>query len=307
MERSLACPSRIDFLPHFWSSSIGFTALKTQIVCLLLTLLPPGINPFLIVEYVSLPFPTWKKYKLKSSGISTHCLAVQDTNEKTSWMSLNCSEVREVLGKIGNQEKLKPFLWSSSLCQRSYQIVNWPLRSTIELRLEFFHDIVISYCSTIFRKKLMDHVGVIWSCLLALQNNLVGTSQDWGLSISFHDEEKQWETVSQQASFVALLFATNFSVTLCLTFPNGMISDVSVTYLLVLFTFRMEETVLSRKSFDHDFKPVTSLMKPDLPPKTGPISCFWESTLSLRMLLHLEVTCTLDTDSPFHQIQLNQM
>ena len=76
-------------------------------------------------------------------------------NEVTSWMSLNCSEMQEVLGRVRVQVTLKPFLRSSSLCQTSYPIVKWPLRSTIELCLEFFHNIVKSYCSIIFSRDWM--------------------------------------------------------------------------------------------------------------------------------------------------------
>ena len=55
-----------------------------------------------------------------------------------SWVSLNCSETKEVLGTVKVHVILKPFLWSSSLFQTSYPIVNWPLRSSIELYLGFF-------------------------------------------------------------------------------------------------------------------------------------------------------------------------
>ena len=48
-------------------------------------------------------------------------------------------------------------------------------------------------------------------------------------------------------------FATGFPATLCSTFSREMVSDVSVTYLSIPFTFRT-----------HDFDTVTFLMKADL-------------------------------------------
>ena len=37
---------------------------------------------------------------------------------------------------------MEAFLWSSSFCQESYPSINWPSRSTIELCLEFFHNVI---------------------------------------------------------------------------------------------------------------------------------------------------------------------
>ena len=56
-------------------------------------------------------------------------------------MSLNSSEIQEVLGRVKVQAILEPFLTSSS-DQKRRTIVNWPLGRTIELGLEFFHNIV---------------------------------------------------------------------------------------------------------------------------------------------------------------------
>ena len=75
-----------------------------------------------------------------------------------------------------------------------------------------------------------------------------------------------------------------------------MVSDVSVTCLSIPFTIRTQETVQSRKQgFDHDFNTVTFLMggRPSHP-RPDRFSCFRESTLSLGMLLRVEVRCTLD-------------
>ena len=42
-----------------FSSSIGFTLVKNTACLPLLRLFPPGINPFLIIEFNSLTFPSW--------------------------------------------------------------------------------------------------------------------------------------------------------------------------------------------------------------------------------------------------------
>ena len=78
-----------------------------------------------------------------------------------------------------------------------------------------------------------------------------------------------------------LAFATGFPVTLCSTFSREMVSDVSVTYLLIPFTIRTQET----QRFDQDFNTVPFLM-------IFVFSCFRESTLSLGMLLHIEAMYT---------------
>ena len=46
--------------------------------------------------------------------------------------------------------------------------------------------------------------------------------------------------------FTLCTFATGFAVTLCSTLSREMVSDVPVTYLLILFTIRTQESVLSR-------------------------------------------------------------
>ena len=65
------------------------------------------------------------------------------------WTAL---KYRKCLEELGFKPILEPFLWSSSICQERYPIVTWPLRSTIELCLEFFHNLVKSHCSIIFSR-----------------------------------------------------------------------------------------------------------------------------------------------------------
>ena len=50
MVRSLACPSCIEFLTYFDRRPIRFTAVKNTDCLSLSRLLPPGINPLLIIE-----------------------------------------------------------------------------------------------------------------------------------------------------------------------------------------------------------------------------------------------------------------
>ena len=86
--------------------------------------------------------------------------------------SLNCSQIREVLGRVRVHAIWEPFLWSSSFCQRGCPRINWPSRSSIELCPEFFHYLVKSCC-----------LVAIWSWFLTLQNNHNGMFPDWCLSI----------------------------------------------------------------------------------------------------------------------------
>ena len=47
-----------------YSSSIGFTVVQNTACLPLLKFFPPGINPFLIIEFTSLAFPTWWMYSV---------------------------------------------------------------------------------------------------------------------------------------------------------------------------------------------------------------------------------------------------
>ena len=54
-----------------YSSSIGFIVVKNTACLPLLRLFPPGVNPFLIIEFNSLAFPKWWMYSAKPFGNST--------------------------------------------------------------------------------------------------------------------------------------------------------------------------------------------------------------------------------------------
>ena len=56
------------------------------------------------------------------------------------------------------------------------------------------------------------------------------------------------------------------------------------------FTIRTQETVLSKRRFDHDFDTVNVFDEDRLShPRLGQVSFFWESTLLLGMIIQLEV------------------
>ena len=115
-------------------------------------------------------------YSVTSSGNST-----LSCNADQRCYLLN---VPELLGYTGSawrvrvQALLKPFNWSSSLCQTSCPIVNSPLRSTIERCLDFPY-IVKSYCS-ISSSTNWNHVAVIWSRNLSglISNQLLFTNRN---------------------------------------------------------------------------------------------------------------------------------
>ena len=69
-------------------------------------------------------------------------------NESTSWMSLNCSQMQEMFGRVRVQAALKPFLWSSSLSKASTVHCEVP-SNFIWI---FFNQVVNSYCSIIFSR-----------------------------------------------------------------------------------------------------------------------------------------------------------
>ena len=52
-------------------------------------------------------------------------------NSIISWLSLNCSEVQELIGRVWIQAILTSVLSSASFCQSWYPIFKWPLQSTI--------------------------------------------------------------------------------------------------------------------------------------------------------------------------------
>ena len=60
------------------TSSIGFTVVKKTACLPLLRLVPPGINPFLIVEFNSFAFPTCQRYSVNPFGIRKLSCVTQD-------------------------------------------------------------------------------------------------------------------------------------------------------------------------------------------------------------------------------------
>ena len=67
MARSLVSSDRAEFLP----CHIHFTAVKNTACLSVLRLFPPGINPFLIIEFNSLAFPSWLMYSVNPFGNNT--------------------------------------------------------------------------------------------------------------------------------------------------------------------------------------------------------------------------------------------
>ena len=61
----------------------------------LLRLVPPGINPFLIVEINSFAIPKWWRYSVNPFGI------ILQRRINTSRMSLDCSEYEMCLEELG--------------------------------------------------------------------------------------------------------------------------------------------------------------------------------------------------------------
>ena len=71
----------------------------------------------------------------------------------------------------------------------------------------------------------------------------------------------------------SLAFATSFPLTLCSTLSTEMVSDVSVTNLLIPFTIRTQETVLNRDSIMTSI-PWRPWRKQTFTSETGPIFVF---------------------------------
>ena len=143
------------FSPKPYTSSIGFMVVKKTACLPLLRLVPPGIYPFLIIEISSFPIPTRWRYSVNPFGI----ILQRRINSNTSRMSLDCSEIRSVSGGVRIQAILKPFLGSSSFCQKRNPIIDWPLRITIELfpflLFEFYNKIFTFHCSVGFQSNIL--------------------------------------------------------------------------------------------------------------------------------------------------------
>ena len=173
--------------------------------------------------------------------IGLQCRSTRGPSE-CSWMAL---KNRKCLEELGVQAILKPFLGSFSLCQTSYPIVNWPLRSTIELCLAF------SIRSS-NRTAPSSSRGIDGSC----RSNLIMASdtvrQSWRIQSGLKSIQFLSRTGIEMGDSVTVgigrgfAFATGFPVTLCSELSREMVSDVSVTYLSIPFSIRTQETVLSR-------------------------------------------------------------
>ena len=160
-------------------------------------------------------------YSVKSSGNNTLSCNAGSTRSppECPWVA---RKYRNCLGRVWVQAILKPFLWSSSLLQTSYPNVNWPLRSTIELCVEFFHNIVN-------RPPPSSSQGIDGSC----RSNLIMTfdtiqqslrNLSGLISIQFLSrtgiEMGDCVTVGFGRGFA---FATGFPATLCSTFSREMV------------------------------------------------------------------------------------
>ena len=171
--------------------------------------------------------------------------------------------MQEVFGRVRVQAILEPFLWSSSFCQESYPSINWPLRSTIELFLEFFHKVVKSYCSIIFSRK--GRIMSQWSDHGSWQCKTIFMDFSGLMSIHYLSRKGIEIVDNVTAGFSRGPAFATVSLQLCAQrLSQEMVSDVSVSYLLMPFTIRTQETVVSKQRFDHDFNTVTSLMKANL-------------------------------------------
>ena len=105
------------------------------------------------------------------------------------------------------------------------------------------------------------------SCRSNLIMNFDTSKQSWlnfAGSMSVHFRSRQgWDTRDNFKVGVGrnLTFTTSFLVPLFSTLATRLSCDFSVTYLLIPFTIRTQETVVSSKWwFDHDLHTLTSLM-----------------------------------------------
>ena len=102
-----------------------------------------------------------------------------------------------------------------------------------------------------------------------------------------------------------LCFCNKFPCNSVLNMFKEMVCDVSVTYLFIPFTIRIQEAAPFRNR-DSIKSSIPYVLDEDRPshPRPGRFSCFRESTLSLGALLRFEVTCTLNIDFSFHLVLL---
>ena len=159
-------------------------------------------------------------------------------NEITSWMSLNCFEIQEVLGRVTVQAILKPFLWSSSFFAREFVYastvhserptnftLNFSIRSS-NLTAPSSSREIDSSCRS-YLIMAFDTVQLSW-------RNLSGL-----MSLQFFSRTgiEMWSSVTVGID-LGFPFATSYPVTLCSTFSREMVSHVSITYLSIPFRIR---------------------------------------------------------------------
>ena len=196
-------------------------------------------------------------------------------NRITSWMSLNCSEIQKCLEELGFKQCWNLFFGPPPFAKEVIPIVKWPLRSTIELCLDF--SIISSKIVLLHHlpEERTDHVAVIWSWLLTLTQswrNLSGL-----MSIQFRSRTGIEMEDSVTVSFWLWLCLRN-------RFPCNSVLNVfkrngswrSVTYLSLPFTIRTPRNCsVSKQRFNHDFDTVNVFWwRQTFASKTGPIFAF---------------------------------
>ena len=192
-------------------------------------------------------------------------------------MSLNCSEIQEMFRRMRVQTILKPFLLSYSFCQEANPSLNWPVRSSRKPWLEQFCQIVTSYCSIFFSNWIVmsqwsDHK--LWYFQTTLAEFAWFNVYPFSLTIRNRHKRQRSSGVGR-----GLAFATGFPVLLHSTLVTEISSDLSVTYLLIAFTTRTQETIRSRNK---DSIMISTPWRPwwsqTFTSRTGPILCFHGST-----------------------------
>ena len=156
-------------------------------------------------------------------------------NSTFSWVSLNCSKVQELIGRVWIHTILKSFLRSSSCCWIWCPIFKQPL-----LRSSLCH------CSGSLRRfleGLIDDVAIIEWLLLTLHNTILIV---WTLCFNvnpfpFKNRNRNWcQRCCGLLSWSC--FSNEFPEAVSYSFSIGI---DSVTYLSTPFTVLTHETVLS--------------------------------------------------------------
>ena len=122
-------------------------------------------------------------------------------------MSLNCSKVQELIGRVWIQAILTSFLYSSSFLPEL--ISNLPVTTAKHHQTSSSRTLQRYHCTCLLRqvlKELLDRAVAIGSRLLTLQNTndrLIVVFPC--LSIFFHEQEQKLEPTSLWASVLVLL------------------------------------------------------------------------------------------------------